>query len=85
MEHDNYFVFKLGCVIGSALNLLGLGFVNFPPFLQIHTFSEWALMLGLKLFELALAGLVTGFCGIAGKRYYEKKYGKKIISGTEKD
>jgi hypothetical protein len=72
MQHDNVFVFKLGASIGTLLNLFGLGFSQFPPLLHIPEFGTWALALGLKLFELALAGLVTGFCGIAGKKFYEK-------------
>jgi hypothetical protein len=85
MEHDSVFCFRLGAAIGTLLNLFGLTFTHFPPLLQIHTFSEWITALGLKLFELALAGLVTGFCGIAGKKLHERWFGKKLIVDGEKE
>jgi hypothetical protein len=85
MQHENSFVFKLSASVGALLNLLGISFSSYPYFLEVHGFSSWIATLGLKLFELALAGLVTGFCGIAGKKFYERRFGKKTDGVKEEE
>lgn len=67
---------KVAATIGVAIKAFFIKVPIFIPDLAHIAFSDWLLTFIPHLFELACAGVITGFCGKLGQKIFQKKYGK---------
>jgi hypothetical protein len=72
MHNDTVF-FKAGSIVGVLIKVF---FMPFQTMIQVTSLSSWALTFGLHMIELVAAGLITGYFGMMGKKFYEKQFGK---------